>query len=150
MFMSISGIYSIHETSCRKRMWILAAKHFTKALEGHHNEAPILRYMVTTTLSYFSTASNSVQYGVCCSGCQVVLEEALKNTRVDENACALREVHSHDEILEHFRQSPKAQDLWRLSQHGKGTARISGVGGIPTKGMLSCILTNDGAPSYVS
>ena len=97
-----------------------------------------------------SILAQANQYGVCCSGCQVAPEEALKNTRVDENACALRKVYSHDEFLEHFRQCPKAQDLWRLSQQGKDTARISGVGGISTKGMLSCILTNDGDPSYVS
>ncbi|OJJ32238.1 hypothetical protein ASPWEDRAFT_61976 [Aspergillus wentii DTO 134E9] len=126
MLKSIPGIYSMDERSRKKRMWILAAKHITKTLASHGGEAPILRYMATTALPYLNMASNSVQYGVCCSGCQIALEEALRYSRVDENACALRDkVYSHDGFLGHFRQCPKAQDLWRMSQEGKDTTRIS-------------------------
>lgn len=89
-------------------------------------ETVLLRYMVTTSLPYLDIESGGIQNGVCCSGCQIALEKALGSSRIQSNACALRDkVYSYDEFMEHFLECCEAQNLWKLSHQGVDIAKIS-------------------------
>ncbi|KGO72685.1 hypothetical protein PITC_056710 [Penicillium italicum] len=97
-----------------------------RKLVTQSKEIALLRYMVTTSLPYLDVESGGIQYGICCSGCQIALEKALGSSRIQSNACALRDkVYSHDEFMEHFRECREAQNLWKLSHQGVDTAHIS-------------------------
>jgi hypothetical protein len=90
------------------------------------NESALLCYMVTTSLPHLDIESGGIQNGMCCSGCQVDLEKALSSSRVQSNACALRDkVYSYDDFMEHFRECRDAQTLWKLSNQGVDVTGLS-------------------------
>ncbi|KAJ5839906.1 uncharacterized protein N7525_005094 [Penicillium rubens] len=79
----------------------------------------LLGYMVTTSLPYLDIESGVTQIGVCCSGCQIALEKDLGSSRVQSNACVLRDkVYSYDEFIEHLRECRGARNLWKLGSQG--------------------------------
>lgn len=86
----------------------------------------LLRYMVTTSLPYLDIESGGIQNGICCSGCQIALEKALRSSRIQSHVCALRDnVYSNDAFMELFLECREAQTLWKLSQEGVDVTRIS-------------------------
>jgi hypothetical protein len=86
----------------------------------------LLRYMVTTSLPYLDIESGGTQIGVCCSGCQIALEKDLGSSRVQSNACVLRDkVYSYDEFIEHLRECRGARNLWKLRSEGVDITDIS-------------------------
>ena len=87
----------------------------------------LLRYMVTTSLPYLDIESRGIQNGICCSGCQLALEKALRSSQVQSKACALRDkVYSYAEFMEHFRECREAQTLWKLKNQGVDITHLSG------------------------
>ncbi|KAM5473565.1 hypothetical protein MauCBS54593_002361 [Microsporum audouinii] len=127
---TISGIYSMAETSRQRRMYIVAEKQIAKAftfpgtsmsaaVTARSNRAhAVLRYMAGTTLPYVDIASGDVQHGLCCAGCQIVLEGDTVSNPTE--AFAMRDrVYSNTGFLDHFRLCPEAQKLWKHSKEGK-------------------------------
>lgn len=75
--------------------------------------------MVSTALPYLDPSSDDVQYGVCCKGCQIFLEKALKSSTSETGAAVLRDyVYSRAGLAEHFQACAEAQRLWEVSRHG--------------------------------
>ncbi|KAE8155746.1 hypothetical protein BDV40DRAFT_283009 [Aspergillus tamarii] len=132
---TIPGIYSLDEKPQKRAMRIVAKEHIAGIQRCQINEeaqqirpknSSLLYYMVSIALPYLDTTSGDIQSGVCCSGCQVALEEALRISRVEANAFTLRDkVYSHDGFVEHFHKCRKAQSLLALSKSGTGIAKIS-------------------------
>ncbi|OOF92495.1 hypothetical protein ASPCADRAFT_55460 [Aspergillus carbonarius ITEM 5010] len=135
MLRSLPGTYSMDEIVRKKRTQIMPAEFISRlslreANEGarvrQSTETALLRYMVTTALPYLDVESGGIQNGICCSGCQIALERALGSSRVQPNACALRDkVYSYKGFMEHFRQCREAQNLWILSNQGVDVANFS-------------------------
>lgn len=133
--MSLPGTYSMDEIERKKRIQIIPAEYVSRyslreiderTRVTQSKETVLLRYMVTTSLPYLDIESGSIQNGVCCSGCQIALEKALGSSRIQSNACALRDkVYSYDEFMEHFLECCEAQNLWKLSHQGVDIANIS-------------------------
>nr|XP_003188766.1 hypothetical protein ANI_1_2526074 [Aspergillus niger CBS 513.88] len=132
---SLPGIYSMDEIVRKKRTQIMPAEFISRlslreanerARVAQSKEKALLRYMVTTALPYLDIKSGDVQNGICCSGCQIALEKALRSSRVQSNACALRDkVYSYEEFMEHFWECREAQNLWMLSNQGVDVANVS-------------------------
>ncbi|KAE8355912.1 hypothetical protein BDV28DRAFT_128094 [Aspergillus coremiiformis] len=135
VFKTLPGIYSMDETSQKRRMQIVTKEHIARisrclineeAQPTRQKKAAVLRYMVTTALPHLDITSGDIQSGICCSGCQVALEEAMRTTGIEVSALGLRDkVYSRDSFLEHFRQCRKAQELFTLSKKGVDIAKIS-------------------------
>lgn len=86
----------------------------------------LLRYMVTTSLPYLDIKSGSIQNGICCSGCRIALEKALRSSLVQSNVCALRDnVYSYAEFMEHFRDCREVQNPWKLRNQGVDITHLS-------------------------
>ncbi|EKV13290.1 hypothetical protein PDIG_39020 [Penicillium digitatum PHI26] len=116
----------------KKRIQIIPAEYVTLREEHERTrvtqskETVLLRYMVTTSLPYLDIESGGIQNGICCSGCQIALEKALGSSRIQSNACVLRDkVYSYDEFMEHFLECREAQNLLKLSHQGVDVAHIS-------------------------
>ncbi|RAL03657.1 F-box protein [Aspergillus ibericus CBS 121593] len=133
---TIPGMYSMGERARKKKMQLVAVDDVIRISEARSDndraqgtrprESPLLPFMVTTALPYLDVASGSIQNGVCCSGCQLFLEDALMTSTLPGDAVDLRDkVYSDDEFLIHFRQCQKAQELMRLSQEGTSAANLS-------------------------
>ncbi|RFU31851.1 hypothetical protein B7463_g4461, partial [Scytalidium lignicola] len=124
----------MEETSRKRRMYILAEEQIIKVfrhLDASATTRPdssykdMLRYMAVTTLPYLDAANNTVQYGICCIGCQIALEKGLMGPGVNAGACILRDrIYSHSGFLEHFRQCGEAQTLWELSKKGTVPVKV--------------------------
>ncbi|RJE24998.1 hypothetical protein PHISCL_02649 [Aspergillus sclerotialis] len=131
---SLPGVYSMDEI-VRKRTRIMATELVSRlSLQGEDErtrltqskETALLRYMATTSLPYLDTESGGVQYGICCSGCQIALEKALSSSGVGSNACTLLDkVYSYEEFMQHFHECREAQNLWELSNQGVDVAKVS-------------------------
>lgn len=133
---TIPGIYSMDETPRKKRMYLMAeqkiAKAFassntreSRALPGSANrETALGRFLASTTLPYLDRASGDVQHGICCTGCQIVLEGGVRSDLL-AGACALRDsVYSRAEFLGHFKRCSEAQALWMLSEEGTIAVKV--------------------------
>lgn len=111
-------------------MYIVAEKQIAKAftfpgtsmsaaVTACSNRAhAVLRYMAGTTLPYVDIASGDVQHGLCCAGCQIILEGDTVSNPTE--AFAMRDrVYSNTGFFDHFRLCPEAQKLWKHSKEGK-------------------------------
>ncbi|PWY85818.1 hypothetical protein BO94DRAFT_566542 [Aspergillus sclerotioniger CBS 115572] len=113
---TLPGIYSMAETVRKRRTEIRALPE----------RRVLLPYMVTTSLPYFDHKRGVVQRGISCSGCQVALEKALRSSRVESGACAMRDkVYSHNEFLHHLKACQEAQNLWKSRRRGYDNANFS-------------------------
>ncbi|PYH92795.1 hypothetical protein BO71DRAFT_382860 [Aspergillus ellipticus CBS 707.79] len=132
---SLPGIYSMDEVVRKKRTQIIPAEFIStlslreaneRARVAQPKEKALLRYMVTTALPYLDIKSGGVQNGICCRGCQIALERALRSSGAQSNSCALRDkVYSYEEFMEHFRECREAQNLWMFSNHGVDVDNVS-------------------------
>jgi hypothetical protein len=132
--MSVPGTYSMDEIMRKKRIQIIPTEFVSRlslrkgdkrTQVTQSKETALLCYMVSTSLPYLDIESGGIQNGICCSGCQIALK-ALGSSRVQTNACALRDkVYSYGEFMEHFRECREAQNIWKLSQQRVDIAHIS-------------------------
>lgn len=123
ILMTVPGIYSMDETSRKGRIPLLSEKEIMSAFDvpkiAEIKEPPILRYMAATSLPYLEKASGDIQYGICCSGCQIALEKAIYVSTVKDSVFALRDrVYSQEGFVEHFQACAEAQALWKQSKEG--------------------------------
>ncbi|PYH37593.1 F-box protein [Aspergillus neoniger CBS 115656] len=135
---TIPGIYSMQEVSSKGRRQLVTMDDLIRvvgskptsdeeatwtAAKSYSN----LPFMATTTLPYLDRASGRIEHGVCCTGCQVSLEEGLtKGMRFGADGLVLRDrVYSHEGLIEHFRECLKAQEVWKLRKMGTSVAKVS-------------------------
>lgn len=86
-------------------------------------EVSILRFTAGTSLPYLDPTNGSVQRGICCTGCQIAVEEDTRSNW--DVAWALRDrIYSHAGFIEHFPRCPEAQSLWRLSREGQIAVKV--------------------------
>ncbi|GLA26489.1 hypothetical protein M752DRAFT_217547 [Aspergillus phoenicis ATCC 13157] len=135
---TIPGIYSMQEVSIKGRKQLVTMDDLIRIVgsKPSSDEEAVwtaarsyasLPFMVTTALPYLDRVSGRVEDGVSCSGCQVSLEEALtEESRLGPDGLGIRDrVYSHEGFIGHFRECPKAQEVWKLRKNGTSVARIS-------------------------
>ncbi|KAF3899491.1 Ankyrin repeats (3 copies) family protein [Trichophyton interdigitale] len=133
---TIPGIYSMDESSRNRRMYIVAVKQVFNAFTFPRTSsasvaatAPanrthaVLRYMAGTTLPYVNIESGEVQRGLCCSGCQILIEAGTTPNPTEDLARRDR-VYSKTGFLDHFPHCPEAQKLWKRSKEGKEAVKL--------------------------
>lgn len=132
---TIPGIYSMDESSRKRRMYIVAVKQVFTAYTFPRTSASVaataptnrahavLRYMAGTTLPYVNVESGEVQRGLCCSGCQILIEGGTTPNPTED--LARRDcVYSKTGFLDHFPHCPEAQKLWKRSKEGKVAVKL--------------------------
>ncbi|PYH75149.1 F-box protein [Aspergillus vadensis CBS 113365] len=135
---TIPGIYSMQEVSSKGRRQLVTMDDLVRVVGSRptsDEEATWtaarsyanLPFMATTTLPYLDRASGRIEHGVCCTGCQVSLEEGLtKGMHFGADGLVLRDrVYSHEGFIGHFRECLKAQEVWKLRKNGTSVAKIS-------------------------
>ncbi|OAL73137.1 hypothetical protein A7D00_2910 [Trichophyton violaceum] len=132
---TIPGIYSMDESSRKRRMYIVAVKQVFNAFTFPRTSASvaatvpanrahaILRYMAGTTLPYVNIESGEVQRGLCCPGCQIIIEGGTTPNPTEVLARRDR-VYSKTGFLDHFVHCPEAQKLWKRSKEGKVAVKL--------------------------
>lgn len=124
------------ESSRNRRMYIVAVKQVFNAFTFPRTSsasvaatAPanrthaVLRYMAGTTLPYVNIESGEVQRGLCCSGCQILIEAGTTPNPTEDLARRDR-VYSKTGFLDHFPHCPEAQKLWKRSKEGKEAVKL--------------------------
>lgn len=72
--------------------------------------------MVSTSMPLFDPITGEVQYGVCCKGCQIVIELGID--RSDDKVTRRDRIYSKEGYLDHFPTFPQSLKLWETSKHG--------------------------------
>ena len=127
MLYTIPGIYGMAETNRRRRGYFVAKTHCSElpqmdSLQPLHNtnspDPLIVRYMASSSIPYLDVATGSVQTGLSCKGCQVMLEDDAIKTRSTEPFRRRNRVYSREGFLDHFQQCDGAKALWISSKGG--------------------------------
>ncbi|GKZ32522.1 hypothetical protein AbraIFM66950_001991 [Aspergillus brasiliensis] len=135
---TLPGIYSMREVPIKGRRELVTMDEIIRTVgsrptpdeQGVWTSARSysnLPFMATTALPWFNRVKGRLEEGVCCSGCQVSLEEYFMGGSDSlPDILALRErVYSQDEFIAHFGQCRKAQEVWHLRKHGTSVEGVS-------------------------
>ena len=132
-FRSLPGIYTLLQVKHTRRVGLVAEMDLRRALSLSSTPDPWLRhrshinareskytytFMATTTLPYLNIRTGTVEHGISCKGCHVVLLERLRMNDYVKSAQKRNRVYSEEGFLEHFRWCKQAQILWNCSMNG--------------------------------
>ncbi|GIZ40955.1 hypothetical protein CKM354_000427500 [Cercospora kikuchii] len=128
---TLPGAYSMGKTHFQERFDIVPAEPALTTLHAEGVKKGIglakvplyysIDYMACCAIPYYDPKDKSVQNGVSCVGCRVLVEEKLRLGQFDQMVYDRRDiVYSKQAFLEHFKECDKAQDLWKSSDFGRG------------------------------
>ena len=77
------------------------------------------RFMASCGLPHYDRRTKKVEYGLCCLGCQLVIEKGFFKSEMDFMTHEdLNKVYDEERLLDHFERCEQAQLLWNTSEEG--------------------------------
>ncbi|MCJ1310545.1 hypothetical protein MMC25_004209 [Agyrium rufum] len=133
---TLTGIYSMTEAPPKRRNYLLSRMQVLKALEsekvtnrqrhlsrlrsaGLRPPGTMYQYMASTALAYLAPSTGEVQRGICCTGCQILVEQNwVRRTRYETVYKDQDRVYSKQGYLDHFSRCIQSQQRWSESRGG--------------------------------